>query len=166
MRTNTIIFFLFILFLHLSLQSNSQRESISIGVILPDYSSLRKQKIIYLDNDSLQLFTTYRLFLRNCKNHIKKHDVDWDKELLKIIKDNKAKLIYIDSLNLSNLNRSRVKFRIASLLINRECWIYDKTKEKYIDHISVEYYKTEYERGRIFKIDVDNVILETVDGVF
>ena len=86
-----------------------------------------------METDTFLVVTTYKIFIDNCKQFIKEHDLDWDKELLKLFTADNSKIIYADSLTKTNMNKSRLIFRIADLLETGQCLVYNKQKSLWKD---------------------------------
>jgi hypothetical protein len=134
---------------------------------LLDSTTLTKntRTIILLENDTFVVFTTYKLFVYNFKLFIKEHDLDWDKDLLKLFTTNNSKIIYADSLTKTNMNKSRLIFRMANLLESGQCLVYNKQKKILEKLVDTEIYTTSFIIGRRIKTKEKYLILETVDGV-
>ena len=119
-----------------------------------------------MENDTFLVVTTYNLFIDNCKLFIKEHDIDWDKDLLKLFAADNSKIIYADSLIKTNMNKSRLIFRIADLLETGKCLVYNKQTRALEKVAFTETYSTSFVSGRRIKTKDKYLILETVDGVY
>jgi|GEM_PF-6879997 len=122
--------------------------------------------VILMENETFIVFTTYKLFVDNCKLFIKEHDLDWDKDLLKLFTADNSKIIYADSLTKTNMNKSRLIFRMADLLESGQCLVYNKQKKLLEKLVDTEIYTTSFVNGRRIKTKEKYLILETVDGVY
>ncbi|WP_291133253.1 hypothetical protein [Flavobacterium sp. UBA7682] len=121
---------------------------------------------ILMETDSFTVVTTENFLMKDCKDWIKKHNIDWDKQLLNSLAKEKSKIVHADSLTESAKVKSRLKFRIASLLEKGKCLVYNKQKRKLEKYTSSEYYRTEYVDGRTFKTKQNWIIFKIVDGVY
>ena len=84
--------------------------------------------IVLIETDTFLVLTTYELFVENCESVIKKYNVNWDIDLLKLFIVDNSKIIYADSLTKTDINKSRIVFRIATLIENGQCLVYNKKK--------------------------------------
>ena len=119
-----------------------------------------------METDTFIVFTTYKLFFDNCKLFIKKHDIDWDKDLLKLFTADNSKIIYADSLTKTNMNKARLIFRMADLLESGQCLVYNKQKKQLEKLVDIGTYTTSFVNGRRIRNKDKQLILETVDGVY
>ncbi len=122
--------------------------------------------VILMETDTFIVFTTFKLFVDNCKQFIKEHDLDWDKDLLKLFTADNSIIIYADSLTKTNMNKSRLIFRMADLLESGQCLVYNKHKKLLEKLVDIETYTTSFVNGRSIRNKDKQLILETVDGVY
>ncbi len=136
-------------------------------ILLDSTSFTNKTRIIVLiETDTFLVFTTYNLFIDNCKKYIKEHNIKGDKVLLKRFKADKSKIIYADSLTKNDMNKSRLLFRKADLFDSGQCLVYNKKIKSLEKFIELEIYYTPFVSGRRIIISNKYLILETVDGVY
>lgn len=135
---------------------------------LLDSISLKKNErlFILMETDSFTVVTTEKFLMKDCKDWIKKYNIDWDKELLSSLEKEKSQVVHADSLTESAKIKSRLKFRIASLLEKGNCIVYNKQRRKLEKLVSSEYYQTQYINGRAFKTKQNWIILKIVDGIY
>jgi hypothetical protein len=122
--------------------------------------------IVLIETDTFLVLTTYELFVENCESVIKKYNVNWDIDLLKLFIVDNSKIIYADSLTKTDINKSRIAFRIASLIENGQCLVYNKQKMLLEKSLIIENYEGFDVSGRRMKTKDNHLILETIDSVY
>jgi len=133
-----------------------------------DSSALTKKSrtVILMKTDTFTVLTTYKIFIDNCYKFIKEYDLDWDKELIDIFLRDTTKIIYAEKITGSSMQKSRLIFRISSLLEKGNCLVYNNFTKKLERKIITEKYITQFVIGKQFKTSDNWLILKTVDGVF
>ncbi len=138
-------------------------------IIILDSTIIKKRyrTIQLIENDTFSVLTTYHLFVENCENWINKYNLEWDKDLLRIITEDKSSyVIYANKIVKTDMQKSRLTFRISDLIENGNCVVFNKITNKKESLIDIEYFITESIYGRKFRTSDRILILETTDGVF
>ena len=144
-------------------ESHSQTNQ---SVKLLDSISLKKNEkyLVLKETDTFKIVTAERTLFKNCEKFIKAHNIDFDKQLLNVLKANNE--IHLDSLEMTPKLKSRLMFRIASLIEEGNCLVLNKQNRKLERSMIIENYLIENIKGRKFKTEHKTLVLKTVDGIF
>lgn len=119
------------------------------------------------ETDTFVITTTYQIFVKNCENWISKHDLDWDKDLLQLFTQNEHLMVIdADKIVETNMQKSRLIFRISDLIEEQKCIIFNKVKNRHEKNIVMGYFVTKHVYGKTFKTSDKYLILEVINGVF
>lgn len=122
--------------------------------------------IIFYDDEKYCVFSTQNLLLINLKKWIKKYDIDWDKDLLKLLENENKDIIYLNSLEDSLQQKSRLVFRWADLMENKKCLIYNKETKILEKKIRIEHFLERNNKGKNYKLLNDDLILKLYTGSY
>jgi hypothetical protein len=154
-------------------QSNEREGEERIDTIINLLQSLDSDgTIILLENDNYIVKTTLNLFKENLNNWIQQHPrLEVDKKLLEVINLQSKKDIEVNAEKIAKRNdlEERLEFRIADMLENGKCLIFNKKKKKILTEVKFQtysYYCGELcgDGGRRF-FDNDFLLFQTEDWI-
>lgn len=163
---------LFVIFISLKINVNGQMfpDTLIYGdtIYLADSAILNSNSkiIVFFDNEKYSVFSSQNLLLINLKKWIKKYDIDWDKDLLKLLENENKDIIYIDSLDYTLLQKSRIEFRWANLMENKKCLIYNKGNKLLEKKIRIEHFLERNNKGENYKLLNEDLILKLYTSSF
>lgn len=164
---------LFAIFILLKTNVNGQRFPdllITFGdpIYLADSTILNSNSkiIVFYDNEKYSVFSSQDLLLINLKKWIKKHDIDSDKDLLKLLENENKDIVYLDSLDYTLHQKRRLQFRWADLMENKKCLIYNKENKLLEKKIRIEHFLERNNKGENYKLLNEDLILKLYTGSF
>jgi hypothetical protein len=147
---------------------NGQAQTEGVTKKLLDSSSIKngRKKILLLETDSFIVLATMEQFKKQFKKWIVKHpDLEEDKKLFQeIFKDTLSKLIDASKIAIKLKLTERLEFRIADMLENGKCIIYNKKTKRLEKSVRNVKYSTGGYGGTQFKIG-NTIILETIEWI-
>ncbi|NLE62845.1 MAG: hypothetical protein GX612_03290 [Bacteroidales bacterium] len=163
---------LFAIFISLKINVNGQMfpDTLIYGdtIYLADSAILNSNSkiIVFYDNEKYSIFSSQNLLLINLKKWIKKYDIDWDKDLLKLLENENKDIIYLDSLDYTLKQKSRLVYRWADLMENKKCLIYNKETKILEKKIRIEHFLERNYEGKNYKLLNEDLILKLYTGVY
>ena len=163
---------LFTILISLSINVNAQifPDTLIYGdtINLADSTILNSDSkiIIFSNNDKYCVFSSQDLLLLALNKWIEKHDIDWDKNLLELLENQKEDTICVDSLAFTGNLKDRIYFQWAALMENKECLIYNKENAMLEKKIRIEHFLENNHTGKNYKLLNDDLILKLYTGVY
>lgn len=118
--------------------------------------------LIFRQSGKYILFTTCNLFQQDLKEFISEYHISWDRELLAQMKHQTDNPLIADEIAQTPLAKMRVDLRVASLLQQGKCLVYNKQTKTLERNIVVKWYRSGKKciaEGKIFYVRNSEILV-------
>jgi hypothetical protein len=162
--TLVLSFFILTLTCFSQIQDSSWTKKISLqtnGFIKP------KMRIPLFETDTFTVYSTFDFVVANIKRFGDEYAVEEDKLLLdKFFNTSKSLDRNLEDIQNDRVLKSRLQFRTADLIQNRECLVYNKMSKKFETMILVTNYIKNWWTGIRFSTQSNQQIMDIRTGAF
>lgn len=126
-----------------------------------------KKRIPLFESDTFTVYSSLDLVVANIKKFNDEHEVEEDKLLLdKFFNTSKSLDRNLEDIQNDTVLKSRLQFRTAELIQNRECLVYNKISKKFETMIFVTNYIKNWWTGIRFSTQSNQHIMDLRTGAF
>lgn len=133
----------------------------------PDTFIKSKKRIPLFESDTFIVYSSFDLVVTNIKKHINEYEIEEDKLLLdKFVNTSKSFDRNLKAIQDDKVLKSRLDFRTAELIQQRECLVYNKIFKRFETIVFIIKYIKNWWIGIRFSTESNLQIMDIVTGAF